>query len=335
MSRRSAILLTLLTAAGLLVALWSLTSPRAPATAAVALTIATNTSYIGACPVVAAYHQGYFSAHGLNVKITPFSSGKQALNAVLNKQADVATVAEVPVVLAALEGKPVRIFATIFRTGRDHGVVARRDRGIARATDLRGRRIGVSTATSAHFALEVLLNFQRIDIAEVTLVNYDPPQLLPAIASGAVDAVAGWEPFLSEVRDGLNAGAISFSGEDIYESVYNLVSMDSYLRKSTATAIAMLLALDQGERYCRNHPEQLASLLPNLPISVSTAAIGQWSEYHFGLELDQSLLLMLEDQARWAVKSGFAQPDHLPNFMDYLYLDAMRTVRPSDVSVLY
>jgi NitT/TauT family transport system substrate-binding protein len=318
-----------------LAAAWQLAKHRAPPVATVSLTIATNTSYVGACPVVAAYKQGFFSTHNLQVTIAPYSSGKQALKAVIDEQADMATVADVPVVLAALEGKPVRILATIFRTGQDHGVVARKDRGIVRASDLRGRRIGVSLATSAHFALEVLLNFQRLDINDVVLVNYEPAQLLPAIASGAVDAVAGWEPFLTEVRDSLGAGAVSFSGEDIYESVYNLVALDKYLRKNPAAATALLMALNEGEIYCRTHPQQLTFLLPHLSHTASTAAVKQWSAYHFGLELDQSLLLTLEDQARWAINNKYAPSASMPNFLDHIYLDAIRKVTPSDVSILY
>jgi NitT/TauT family transport system substrate-binding protein len=47
--------------------------------------------------------------------------GKQALGAVLSNKADMATVADIPIVFAALSGTPVQIFGTIFRTGGDHG----------------------------------------------------------------------------------------------------------------------------------------------------------------------------------------------------------------------
>ena len=185
----------------LALALWR--RPAAVSLAPAALTIATNTAYLGSCPVLAAQRQGYFTNQQLQVRVLPYSSGKAALAALLAQQADYATVAEIPVMFAALRGAPVQIFSTIYHTGQDHGVVARRDRGIRQASDLAGKRIGVSLSTSAHFALDLLLNRQRLDSDDVQLRNYPPEGLLAALQSGEVDAVSGWDPFLGEIEDQL------------------------------------------------------------------------------------------------------------------------------------
>ncbi|MYM73400.1 ABC transporter substrate-binding protein, partial [Duganella sp. FT134W] len=308
--------------------------PPAPP-AEVALTIATNTAYVGACPVMAAQRQGYFAAQRLRVTLQPHSSGKQALEAVLSRQAELATVADIPVVLAALDGRPVQILATIFRTGRDHGLVARRDRGIHSGADLRGKRIGVTLATSGHFALEVWLNRQRLDTADVTLVNYAPAALLPALAGGAVDAISGWDPFLDSAQQALGAGALRFSDADVYQSIYNMVALAGYLRQQPQTAVRLLRALDQGEQFCRRHPQQAMAFLAGLSPAGRAAVLAAWPAHHFGLELDQSLLLALEDQARWAIKNGLGASRQVPNFLDYVATDALQAVRPAEVTILY
>lgn len=308
--------------------------PPAPAPE-VALTIATNTEYLGACPVVAAQAEGYFAAERLRVTLQPHSSGRQALNAVLSNRAEMATVADIPVMFAALDGKAVQILGTIFRTGRDHGLVGRRDRGIVRASDLSGKRIGVTLTTSGHFALEVLLNRQRLDTHDVTLINYPPEGLVAALVSGEVDAVSGWDPFLSRTEEALGAKAVRFSDRDVYESIYNMVARTAYLRAHPDTAVRLLRALDQGERYCIAHPREAVGFLPHLSPQGRAAALAAWPAHHFGLELDQSLLLVLEDQARWAIKSGLSDGTRVPNFLDYIYLDGLKTVSPAEVTIFY
>jgi hypothetical protein len=61
-------------------------------------------------------------------------------------------------------------------------------------------------------------------------------------------------------------------------------------------------ALAQGERYCREHPATAAAFLTRLSPEGRAALLAGWPSHHFRLELDQSLLLVLEDQSRWAIK---------------------------------
>lgn len=299
-----------------------------------ALAIATNTQYVGACAVMAAQRQGYFGEQRLAVTLQPYSSGRRALQAVLSGQAEVATVADIPVVFAALDGSQVKILSTIFRTSQDHGIVARRDRGISQGRDLAGKRIGVSLSTSGHFALDVFLNRQRLAGHDVSLRNYGPEELLAALAAGEVDAVAGWEPFLSQIEARLGGAVVRFRSADTYESVYNVVAPGPYLRQHPHIAVQLIRALARGAAYCREHPTQVLDWMPALAAPVRAALLAQWPSHQFGLELDQSLLLGLEDQARWVIRSGLSGKTEVPNFLGYIYPDALREVNPAEVSML-
>ncbi|MYM22212.1 ABC transporter substrate-binding protein [Duganella sp. FT135W] len=322
--------------AGIAIGLWLGLRPASrPPPATESLIIATNIDYLGACPVVAAQSQGYFANHQLRVQLQPHNTGKQALGAVLANKADMATVADIPIVFAALNGTPVQVISTIFRTDQDHGLVARRDHGIKQASDLRGKRIGVTLTTSAHFALEVFLNRLRLDTGDVQLVNYAPDGLQQALATGEVDAVSGWDPFLGQIEQQQGANALRFSGQDIYESIYNMVAPTPYLRQHPQTIVRLLQALDDGERYCRDHPAAASAFLTRLTPESRAAMLASWQSRHFGLELDQSLLLVFEDQSRWAIKRGLSSAHAVPNFLDYVYLDGMKTVDPTEVTIIY
>lgn len=318
-----------------LVLAWRWRQPPLPPAPAGQLVIAANTEYVGACAVVAAQARGAFAAQGLQVKVLPFSSGKASLRAVLDGEADVATVADIPIVFAAMDGLPVKVLATLFRTGKDHGIVGRRDHGVVTPASLKGKRIGVSQGTSGHFTLDVFLNWQRMDGREVTMVNYQPEQLALALQRGEVDAIAGWEPFLGASRKQLGDTAVSFSGEQAYESIYNLVALQRYTSRHPDTIRRLLRALAEGTAYCQRTPQEVHRMLPATARLQREEVLAAWPHYHFGLELDQSLLLALEDRARWAIRNHLGAAREVPNFLDNLYLEGLAEVRPAAVTVIH
>lgn len=75
------------------------------------ITIAANVEYAGTCPIFVAQEKGFFADENLVVEIQPHTSGKAALEAALEGKANLGTVADVPVMFAALSGKPVSVVA--------------------------------------------------------------------------------------------------------------------------------------------------------------------------------------------------------------------------------
>ena len=60
------------------------TSPASQAEPPEQVTIATNTAYVGSCPVIVAREKGYFASEGILAVVQPHSSGKAAMEAVLS-----------------------------------------------------------------------------------------------------------------------------------------------------------------------------------------------------------------------------------------------------------
>ena len=59
-----------------------------------------------------------------------------------------------------------------------------------------------------------------------------------------------------------------------------------------------------------------------------------WQEGTFDLFLDQSLIATLEDQARWAIKNNLTNATKIPNYLDYIYIDALEAVKPEAVTII-
>jgi NitT/TauT family transport system substrate-binding protein len=58
-----------------------------------------------------------------------------------------------------------------------------------------------------------------------------------------------------------------------------------------------------------------------------------WSQYSFSLSLDQTLVVVLEDEARWIISNGLTDERSVPNFLNSIYADGLRTVKPDALRI--
>jgi NitT/TauT family transport system substrate-binding protein len=59
-----------------------------------------------------------------------------------------------------------------------------------------------------------------------------------------------------------------------------------------------------------------------------------WPRYQFALSLEQSLITAMEDEARWMIKNNLTKEKAVPNFLDYVYEDALKAVKPEAVNII-
>jgi NitT/TauT family transport system substrate-binding protein len=305
------------------------TGPPAP------MTIAVNSRYAGTGLVFIAHVKGYFANAGLHVTLQPYTTGKDALDAALEGRAELATVADIPIMFAVMKGHPVSIVATIFAEEKDPGVIGRKDKGILTPADLNGKRIGVTLGTSGHFMLDALLLRHKLSTDDVTLHGLQPQELAEALLQGDVDAVATWEPYLGALRTQLGANGTIFDSEGIYEVPFNIAGMRDYVVSHPGMIKQLVRALVRAERLCRDEPDAARQIIASA-MNVSLEKLqGLWPSYRFNVTLDQSLLLTLEDETRWAIKNQLTDQTNIPNYLDHFYLDALEAVIPAAVTVIH
>jgi len=59
-----------------------------------------------------------------------------------------------------------------------------------------------------------------------------------------------------------------------------------------------------------------------------------WGEFSFQLLLDQTILVSLEGEARWAMKEGLTDKKEVPNYLDFICVDALEQVKPETVTII-
>lgn len=278
--------------------------------------------------------QGFFAAQGLEVSLLPVTHGKAAMERLVAGEADIAAMADVVFLLAVLRGEPLAVAASVLNLANDNAVVARRDRNIAAPRDLTDKRIGVSFGTSGEYFLWAFLVRHGLAPESATLVDLLPNQIVAALATGSIDATATWSPVLADAQAALGQNAVLFTELDAYRLDFLLVGGSGFLQAHPQVAEKLLRAMLQAEQYQRAQPQAALELVARR-LKVDVRALPpDWADFNFKVGLRQSLLVTLEDQARWAMARGLAPSGALPNLLPHLYLDALLAVQPERVTVV-
>lgn len=88
------------------------------------------------------------------------------------------------------------------------------------------------------------------------------------------------------------------------------------------------------EEYIIQHPAE-AKIIVQKRLNFDDAYMASiWPDYQFSLSLDQSLILAMEDEARWMINNNLTSERTVPDFLDYIYSDGFNTIRPESVNII-
>jgi NitT/TauT family transport system substrate-binding protein len=285
--------------------------------------------------VVLAEAEGLFQQEGLDVTIREYASGRLALQGMLKGQAEFATVADSPIVMDRFERDDFKLLATIASSDKDPKIVARRDRGVVRPADLAGKRIGTQKGSAVHFFLYHFLLKYGLEGARTTVVFLEPAELPSALARGEIDAFSMREPLVGEAQRLLGDNAVLFGERGLYLKTFNLVGREDLVKTRSSVVHKILRSLIQAEEYGRRYPDEARRKVANRLQLSEAARAREWSDLRLQVSLDQSLLLSLEDQARWAMSEGLVNEKAMPNFLSMVALAPLHAIRPEAVRLVH
>ncbi len=281
-----------------------------------------------------ALEEGYYRQEGLEVTARRHSFGKSALEDMLAGNADLATVADIPIMMAIMKGERISIIATIQTSNRDNAIVARKNGGILTAADLKGRKIARTPGTTSDFFMDAFLCAHGIGDKNVEKIDMKPEMFLDALMSGRVDAVSAFQPFLVRIEKELGDGARSFYDSNIYTWSFSVVAREEYVRRNPEKVRKLLRALVRAERFVKGNPGRAQEIVARFTGLEAGMVREMWSRMDFRVTLDQFLVLALEDESRWAISSGRITGREIPNYLDFIYFDGLGSVKPDGVRIL-
>lgn len=281
-----------------------------------------------------ARHFGHFEKAGVEVRIVPFPTGRDALEALLDGRVDAATTFETPLVAHALLGDTPRILTTLHQSSRNTRVVARLDGDIRGPADLRRRKVAVPRGTNAEYFLEMLARSAGVEPLEVTKVNVPPKDAATLFARGEVDAVAVWYPWVVCGHPPVEALECVELFAESYREFSMLVTRDDVLATREEALRRFVRALSMAEQLVLERPDSVVpALADELPQRGGPHLAEGWRRVTPQLGLDHLLLAVLDREADWAA-ARMDEPPPSVDFRELLYPDLLLEIDPSAVTLL-
>ena len=274
----------------------------------------------------------FFADHGLHIVLKEYDSGVTAINAMLKGEVDIAEAAEFPFVRAVFQKEKILVIACNDRFENNY-IVGRKDRGITRISDLKGKKIGVALKTINEFYLGRFLTLNGMNMKDVTLIDINPAQYVNAIAASDVDAIIAWQPYIERIQREVKEVIVwPAQGSQAVYSV--LLCSSGWLSQHTDTVKRFLKSLREAEDYLVRHPDESKAIVQKHLNYDDSYISSVWPQHRFSLSLDQTLIVAMKDEAQWMINNNLTSEKTLPEFADYIYLDGLKAVKPEVVNII-
>ncbi len=279
--------------------------------------------------------KGFFKEEGLDLTLKGYPSGKWALKGMFNNEVDIATTSEVPVMFNSFDRQDFLLFATIGYSDSEPKIIAHKGRGINEASDLTGKVIATQKSSAVHFFLSLFLMQNYIPESEVNIVYMKPTDLAQALINGEIDAISMRDPYTKYAKDVLADKAVEFSALGLYRKTFNLVAKKYFIDDRPEAIKKILQGILKAKEYIQKNRKESVEIVARSLKMDRESIDSVWDDYNFSISLDQSLLVSLEDEARWAIEQGFTEKTKVPNYLDFIYYDGLEAVEPYAVTIIH
>ena len=279
--------------------------------------------------------KGYFESEGLDLDIKEFDSGRLSFQAMLKGEGvNISTVAPTPIMFSSFDRQDFYIFSTFVYANEDIKVIANGSEGITEAADLKGKKLGTPAGTTGQFVAEVFLVNNGILPSEVEIIDISPSELPDALKNKQVDVIVIWEPHAYNAQNLLGQDAIRLSGSELYRTTFNFLVMKDYAESHPEVLVKFLRAIDNATDFIGENKEESQDIVAERLKLDKEDMVKFWDAFTFEISLDQSLLVAIEAEARWAIKNKLTDKIEIPNYLDCIYYDALEEVKPEAVGII-
>ncbi len=142
----------------------------------------------------------YEKTLGATIDWRKFDSGADVIAAIASGAIDIGYVGSSPLAAAASRDLPIETIFVVGLIGESEALVARNGSGIAKISDLAGKKVAVPFVSTTHYSLLAALKHEGVDPKSVEILNLRPPEIAAAWERGDIDAAYVWDPALGQIR---------------------------------------------------------------------------------------------------------------------------------------
>jgi NitT/TauT family transport system substrate-binding protein len=278
--------------------------------------------------------KGFFIENGLDVNIEEHSFSGGILKGIVAGELDLGTTMEVSFAMDELVDRgDMKIISVIAESDRTE-LIARRDHGIEKLSDLNGKKVGVTPDTNAEFFLVEFLLFNNLMISDIEVVYLNPKELVSSITNGSIDAAITWTTNVYHIITALENDAISWPAQSGQSSSWILVASQNFITKSPVAIERFVQALIDAEEYIQANEQELYNIILSHEKITKDYLDYAEAKQQYVIELPQRIIKSVEDLTRWAIENNLTHRTSIPNYLDYIYPDALDKIKPKAITII-
>lgn len=221
---------------------------------------------------------------GITVKWVEFQFGPPLLEALNTGNIDYGYTGDSPPIFAQAARANLLYVAAIPARGYGQAIIVPPDSPIKSLADLKGKKVGVAKASSAHNLLISALESAGLQFSDITPVYLPPADAAAAYAKGAIDAWSIWDPYFAITElTAKGARELPVSREATAQNSFFLANRD-YTTKYPDVVKIVNEEVDRATRWADKNRDQAAELFTQangVAIEAQKKSVAR-AEYTFG-----------------------------------------------------
>jgi NitT/TauT family transport system substrate-binding protein len=278
--------------------------------------------------------RGFFRDYGLDLSTKNYEAGVLAMNDLMADEIDITMIAEFVLVNQIFKGTDLKAFGTTVITNSCE-LIARKDRGIEKVADLKEKKIGSVRGTNLDFFLGTFLTSHGIRMRDVKVINLKPTEIVDSILKGTIDGGASFVPYSDTIRKNMGTNAITWPIQGQQDFYMLLVAKTSFVKTYPSRIERLLRALIDAEQFIKEHETEAQKIIAERSNLDLSTLFSIWPKSRFEVRLDQDLVILMEHEARWAMRNKLTGSTRVPNYLDFIYIDGLQKIKPEAVTIIH
>ena len=141
-------------------------------------------------------------------------------------------------------------------------------------------------------------------------------------------------PIINQIQHNLRNDTVVWSAQADQLGYFDAVCATSWATAHSDLVVRFLKALIPAENFIVNHKDQAMTIVANTMNYTGAYLKSVWSNYQFSVTLDQSQISAMQDESRWLISNNLTKATSLPNFLNFIYSDGLKSVDPNSVNII-
>lgn len=284
--------------------------------------------------VFVAIANGDFSREGLDGVIHKVGDGKAAMNAFLAGDCTFgAGIGEPPIVTQSYLRNDIVVLGSLERNENFARILARKDRGISKAEDLRGKRLGIKKGVVSHIFADYYLRKHGMTFEDLDVRYMEQKDMPDALALGQIDAAACSDVYFMEGKLKLHVNALVLEEPGLLTVNSYLLAKKEFADQKPDTVKRMLRALLSAEKLIATKPADAAAKLAaaaNIPPEEAAAIIAKRKH---AVVLSSQQIGALKLNSDWMMANGMLEKKPSTDFRRLVDERFLKELNPAAVTL--